>query len=240
MQKFIWLGDSWTYGYELTEEKRTTSSYPVIVSSVFDMECVNLGEVGSSIEYMLYALTKNRHLVNDGDIIFFNLTSKYRFLWIEEDGTPAVTLQLMARKKATDYKIVKESFEKYFVNEQYIDWKAVSVLNSLYLLSKELGATPVFLNIFSRTRFEDSCLIPKENWLLPQSTCIAEYILGYISNKDLVVVEDMPDLSISEWEQTKPLVEKYIKPHKQHPNELGHRKIAEELIKEIKNKELVK
>ena len=240
MQKFIWLGDSWTYGFELTEEQRTTSSYPMIVSSAFDVDCINLGEVGSSIEYMLYALTKNRHLVSSGDVILFNLTSKYRFLWIEEDGTPAVTLQLLARRKPTDYSMVKEAFQKYFVNEQYVNWKATNMLNSLYLLAKELGATPMFLNIFSRTKFVDDIIVPEENWLLPQDKCIAEYILGYISDKDLVVVEDMPDLTVEEWQQTKPFVEKYIHPLKQHPNVDGHRKIASGLIEELKNKELVK
>lgn len=242
MQKVIWFGASWPEGWEL--DKTVSSAevaalvYPSLVAEHFGLECVNLSATGGSNDYISYALDKNKHLISKGDIVIFDIASKYRFLWIEEDGTPVVTKLMLARGKATIYKKIKELYEKFFVNEQYIDWKTTTTLNSLYLMALHLGATPFFINNYSKTNFKT--IIPEKNWLLPQSMCIAEYILGYISDKDLIVVKDMPELTTAEWEQAKPFVEKYIRPLENHPNVVGHRKIADELIKELEKKELVK
>ena len=243
MQKFIWLGASWTQGFELDKidpSLMKTSTYPRLISNYFNRECVDLSETGGSNEYMLYALTKNKHLISKDDVVFVNSVSKYRFLWIEEDGTPAVTYKMKERGKPTIYPKIVDFYEKYIVNEEYADWRSLSTMNSIYLMIKHLGAIPLFVNVYSRTSFGDDCIIPEKNWLIPQNKCIAEYILGYISDKDLIVVNDMPGLTNKEWETAKPFVEKYIHPLETHPNVAGHKKIADELIEELKNKELIK
>lgn len=237
MKKLIWLGASWPQGWELEKivdsSKVEASVYPKLVAEHFGMECINLAETGGSNEYMLYSLENNKHLVSKNDVIIFDVASKYRFLWIEEDGTPAVTNRLLQRGKSTIYLKIKEYYEKYFANEEYTNWKTTATLNTLYLMALHLGAIPLFVNNYSRTNF--NCIIPEKSWLLPQDRCIAEYILGYISDKDLIVVEDMPDLTVAEWKQAKPYIEKYIHPLQNHPNVAGHKKIADGLIAELNN-----
>ena len=242
MKKLVWFGASWPQGWELdkivNDSKVNEYVYPALVGKHFEIECINLSETGGSNEYMLYSLTKNKHLISKNDLVVFDVASKYRFLWIEEDGTPVITRLMLNRSKPTIYGKIKELYEKFFVNEEYVNWKTATTLNSLYLMTLHLGGTPLFINNYSKTNF--NCIIPEENWLLPQNKCIAEFILGYISDKDLIVVEDMPELTVDEWKHAKTFVDKYISPLQNHPNLIGHRKIADGIIEELKNKELVK
>ena len=242
MKKLVWFGASWPQGWELDkivdDSKVNECVYPALVGKHFEIECINLSETGGSNEYMLYSLTKNKHLISKNDLVIFDVASKYRFLWIEEDGTPVITRLMLNRSKPTIYGKIKELYEKFFVNEEYVNWKTATTLNSLYLMTLHLGGTPLFINNYSKTNF--NCIIPEENWLLPQNKCIAEFILGYISDKDLIVVEDMPELTVDEWKHAKTFVDKYISPLQNHPNLSGHRKIADGIIEELKNKELVK
>lgn len=53
MKKFYFVGDSTTYGQDLSDSQRETASYPALVSKHYGAECVNDGVIGNSNNRMV-------------------------------------------------------------------------------------------------------------------------------------------------------------------------------------------
>ena len=49
------------------------------------------------------------------------------------------------------------------------------------------------------------------------------------------MADDNPKLTNEQWRLQQPYVEKYIRPCHSHPNQAGHQKIAQEIIKLLTN-----
>ena len=91
-------------------------------------------------------------------------------------------------------------------------------------------------NIFTTKTESIIDCVPDSSWLLPKNKCIAEYILPLIDNDTFsIMADDNPKLTNEQWRLQQPYVEKYIRPCHSHPNQAGHQKIAQEIIKLLTN-----
>ena len=75
-------------------------------------------------------------------------------------------------------------------------------------------------------------LIPDSNWILSKDEFLARSIL-HIKESDFITTKDMPHLLEADWNEQKKMLDKFFKPNDQHPNLLGHRTIADEIIKDL-------
>jgi hypothetical protein len=239
MKKFYWFGDSWLTGseLELVVPKNTCDRYVFakLISNHFSVQCVNLGQSGSSPDIIPYLFSKIAHQLTIEDTIFFCLSAPHRTMIFSESGVP---YQIMPganyNKKVHPY--TKEWY-KYFDTEQQRLYNYDRTVNLLYLWCQQLGVTVYFCNLFTTMPDKMLDIVPESAWIYPRDRCVAQFILHNINDRGGVVVsDDIPDISIEDWDKHKVMLEKYVKPGYCHPNIDGHKKIAEELIKCLDNK----
>jgi hypothetical protein len=234
----LWFGDSYMVGAELSyshgpytlnadnhlfvrpERDRPDLAYPHLVSTQRNVPYINLGKGGSSIEFQVMKLTqfcKNTHNFNTTNYTaFFSLPPQDRGFKITNQGKEI-------HEKSTD--------RKWWHMNKELDvtvYNATKLINYLYLLCKEYNITPWFFSQVSLVELNNEIdIVPEENWLVSKNTCLINESFGLTE-------------CISSWEdrdnQNNPSFFVYIRPCENHPNILGHRVIAETILKKLPNK----
>ena len=80
--KFYWFGDSWVHGDELYNELPRDSyqqhAFAQLVSDHYGADCVNLGNVGESVDVLPWRLEQIADQITTEDEVFFFLTADVR------------------------------------------------------------------------------------------------------------------------------------------------------------------
>ena len=218
---FHWLGGSIVYGDELEDR---LNAYPYLVSEHFNQQCSNHAVNASSIQHMIVQFSQAE--CKPGDTVFFGLTSEDR-MYIPD------THFYMAANLYGDARIDLERNKQWY---KYFDSKAqrqFSIANTLDLLkaySDSKQVTAYFYNTFTEAEYSTHLVGPGD-WLIPPKRCLAREILHIIDNEYYnVVTDDQSWIKEVDWQLQEPLVEMYIRPNHAHPNELGHKVLADHLI----------
>ena len=236
---FYWFGDSWVFGDELEKQvgadQQQLHTFANLVSEYYQADCINLSACGSSINAIPLAFNKIvTNIDPTTDRVFFFLTAEHRNSMFDEHGqikniTPSVY------KKHNVHQYQEQRF-KYFDNSYQRTYNYDCMINLLYHWCKNIGVTCYFSNIFTTKTESIIDCVPDSSWLLPKNKCIAEYILPLIDNDTFsIIADDNPKLTNEQWRLQQPYVEKYIRPCHSHPNQAGHQKIAQEIIKLLTN-----
>lgn len=224
--KYFWFGDSWVAGDEL----ENAPAFPKIVSDRYSAECINLGECGASIDDLPYQFFHNRHRISKDDVVFFCLTASHR-VSLFEDGEIKRIMPNEMYQKHRPHSFANQWF-KYFDNQQQRLYNRDKTINLLYFWTKSHGIKCWFSNIFTIEADAMIDVTPDDCWLISKKDCLARSILPVIDKSNLYL-SDHPDLTNEQWELQRNAIDQYIKPNWAHPNESGHKKIAETIIKRL-------
>ena len=234
--KYYWFGDSWVAGDELqlTVPDNTKKQYVFakLVSDHFGAECINLGENGLSPDVFPLRFNQIISQLEYNDIVFFCLSSSHRTMLLDDQGNEQ---QIMpdANGNFNAHPYTKEWY-KYFDTKYQRIYNFDRTVDLLYLWCQSIGIKCYFLNLFTTEPEEVMNIVPDSAWAIPRNQCAAQSILHTIDNDiGMLVVDDNPRLLTVDWERQKELLEKYVRPGKMHPNIEGHRKIAQDLIKQL-------
>lgn len=240
-KKFYWFGASWVFGDELhlfdvSPESKDSYTFAGLVSQHFEADCVNLSLRGSSINYMPMEFYKILNDINVAqDTMFFLLPSNHRTSLFDEQGDLKNILG-ETRYQAHNVHPYADKWYKFFDNPAQRSYNFDCVLNLLYFWCQDLGVRCYFANVDSIIKKSTIDSTPASVWLLPKEQCLAQFILPIIDQEyDTIITDDNPRLTDAQWAMQKTAVEKYIRPCWTHPNLEGHKKIAQTIIKILKN-----
>ena len=241
MSKFHWFGDSWVVGSELELEVqdnvKQNYTFAKLVSDHFDAECVNLGQPGIGNDLLPLILFENIHNINvQTDIVFFCLTSHHRVVMLDDKKNPLTILPSIQddNRRNTEHPYWKEWY-KYFDNEYNQIFNYERTINLLYLWCQSQQIDFYFVNLFTTVTESIFDLTQATRWLLPKNQSLSDCIFP---NTDIefggIVLEDRAWLTTEQWKQQQQAIKQYIEPCFCHPNVAGHKKLANELIKLVK------
>jgi hypothetical protein len=236
--KYYWFGDSWVCGDELEKQvpysEVVSHTFSQLVSDRYGAKNINLGENGSSIDVIPLKFWEVYSDINpEVDRVFFCLTANHRVSMFDESGQ---LLNILPGGYTNHHRLhpYVDQWYKYFDSKYQRTYNFDKTLGLLYLWCQRLNIKCYFLNIF--TTINDMLMtniIPEDAWLIPSHRCLAESIFMYINNYDLM--SDGSHFTVEQWQQQQIAMEMYIKPNWQHPNILGHKKIAQYLITLLDN-----
>jgi hypothetical protein len=245
VNKFHWLGDSWLYGYELEktpgilQHQTKNFSFPKIVSDYFDAKCINLSLPGISNDLLpLIAWENLKNIDSQNDTVFFCLTSPSRVSLFNEQSEPRTVLPSIqdTYRRPSEHPNWKEWY-KYFDTAPQQTFNYERNINFLFNWCKNQQLNFYFMNIFTVQTYQIFDQTLSENWLLPKNKCLANCILPVLDSEfGGIVLEDRSWLTNIEWQNQQKAIDQYIKPNYCHPNLLGHKKIAQEIIKLLEQK----
>lgn len=214
-KRLLTIGCSFTYGEEL--EDPHTQSWPALIAEEFDYELINLGLCGGSNDYIFRQAIE--YTVDDRyDLVIVQWTEPSRFeVWNEWSSSPVNVSVNPSGEEVIDHMLPwVKGYYKYSYNELFAfrNW-AVKIqalqnyFKSIYQPYRMIGA---------------SGLDPKGHWrdFRAQLSHLwyrvnAEHYIGW------------PHQGLKDWYQDTPLGPG------QHPLEIGHRKIADEIAKHIRH-----
>ena len=223
----IWCGDSWTKGVELPLHQMKSHGFAGIISQKLNLKHVNLARSGSSIGHLVYdvdRILKYKEKTSLPVFVLFGLTI-YSRLCLENEYDQKTTIG------ANSYDITS-----------YVDW-AHNILNENFLLKQccislswigeqlEKADVPfAFYNIlssfydFEKSKF--SKYLDKDKWL------VNPYwnTYGHLFNLEKFDTKKMQVLEKSTFGK-KRFAELFMPG--MHPNEQGHKIIADTLLPEI-------
>ena len=238
MSKFYWLGDSWVVGSELDLEVPETTkqnyTFAKLVSDYFGAECINLGQPGISNDLLPLILFENINNIDaQNDTVFFCLTSHHRVSMLNDKKHPLTVLPSIqdTSRRDNEHPHWKEWY-KYFDTENNQIFNYERNLNLLFHWCKSQQINFYFVNSFTTVNESIFDLTYPANWLLPKNQSLSNFIFP-VTDIEFggIVLEDRSWLTEAQWRDQQQAIDEYIKPCFCHPNLLGHKKIAQEIIK---------
>lgn len=234
IRRFIWCGDSWVFGDELDRvyPGQSVKSFAQIVSQHFDKECLVLAENKSSISHLVWQLRSVLDQLTCHDMVFFGLSGPSRTMMLDQQARPTHILPFFKHNELEH--LLSKHWYKYFDTEPQQHWQNDNAVDLVNLLCQSKQAQAVFFNIFSPYE-GGQYLNSGPKWLFALDQSIANFIMKTV-NTHYLVDHDNSDISESDWQEQKQLVDRYIRPCWQHPNQAGHQRIADRFIDVLANK----
>lgn len=217
MPAAVWFGDSWTVGTELEksmdtisvggaqDEFRARNRFSRLVSDSLGWKEINLAQEGISAEHLV--LEVDRYLRSDPEpagVLFVIWPSFQRYFWVDQQDREIDIRWHSAYH--TWYREIDNLEYQMYVAQRSI-W---SLANLLLCAGRECYMVNTTYRIKGRRRFA----LPVENWMLPMSRN-----LGDILEVDLDRGFPGPERK-----------HKFFWPGENHPNQQGHRHIADHII----------
>jgi hypothetical protein len=232
--KYFWFGDSWVVGDELVtaSNHKFDKTFAYLTSKHFNAECQNLGECGSSYDDIVYQFYQALPNITRKDTVFFCLTANHRVSFFDNTGKIKRVMpnQIYEKQKPHPYRL---QWYKYFDSPAQRIFNQDKNINLLHYWCKDKGIRHFFCNLFTTESDKLIDDVPEKYWLFSKNTCLASTILPIIDSENLYL-DDHPNLTNEQWNMQQQAVDQYIRPNWAHPNEKGHAKIAEALIKKLK------
>ena len=214
-QRLLTVGCSFTYGEELPEP--AAQSWPALLAKEFDYELTNLGVCGGSNDYIFRQAVESPAMI-DYDLVVIQWTERSRTeAWNEWDNKPVNISANPSGGVIIDHLLpwVKDYY-KYSYNElfAYRNWSVKILALQEYFKSR---GQPYFMVGVSGIPNYKPYYELRDHF---------NYLWYRIDTKQYI---GWPHKGLQEWYQDTPLGPNG------HPLELGHRKIADEIAKHIRN-----
>jgi hypothetical protein len=84
----------------------------------------------------------------------------------------------------------------------------------------------------TRTKIED---VHDSAWLIPKHRCLGQAILPLLNSSNELLMHDDSDVQYNDWLEQLSFIETYIRPNWVHPNEIGHKVLADYIIEKLEN-----
>ncbi len=234
---YLWFGDSWPIGCELGSIDDTfdsliypnvvkgrdnpTKAFPHLVSKYKSVPYINFARGGSSIDYALYSLLnfcKNKIDKNVKYTAFLCLTAQTRGFGIS-----------YSQNKTIDYNYNDDSNDLKTDIDLCI-YESVISLNCFYLLCNKFNIDCKFIPIFCDLiipEHMEHIFIADEAVITRKSLVELTFGKPFLENNFSSISNDndtLKDIRSLEW----------IRPNVNHPNMMGHKKLAYKIIELIK------
>lgn len=235
MAVLLWFGDSYTVGNELgyvegpyqssnfdkkiiyldkldRARSRPDLAFPTLVSEKLEKNFSNYGCGGASIQFMefsLYNFIKHHRTDTESYIGVFCFPGQYnRHFTVKEDNS-----WIYQTSNNISTHILKQQIE----NSHY---ETTITLNAIFSTCKAYNIIPFFVSswIGLETK-EEYNIVPEDSWLLPKNKSLVEYSWDFAK----------PSENWRSSIKNKNIYDKFIYPCENHPNVIGHKKIAEDL-----------
>lgn len=232
---FFWFGASWVAGDELyhqvSKSEIKSHTFAAIVSRHFEANCINLGDLGSSLDDLPYKFHRILPNIKPRDSIFFCLPANHRVSFFDDHGQLRRILPSPVYENHNPHAHSAQWY-RYFDCPQQRIYNQDKVTNLLYLWCHYLQVNCYFANVDTVQGKSFMSVIPDKNWLTDRDYCLAAIILPIVGPNDLYL-SDGPELTEEQWQTQKQAIDQYVAPNYAHPNLDGHKKIAEYLINRL-------
>ena len=207
-RNLISFGDSFPEARNL---KSAEISYGQIIANRFNLSYQNLSVGGSSIDHLLIQITEGikNNICKSGDVALFSLTESSRSIYF--DPSP-VSMSVMFDKQVKPEKSIQaQYYYKYLYSDELANFRNIQTIATLQLICSKYAINDFYISNFRGLNLDFiSTSIP----FIDKTKIYIETIL------------DILDLKF-------PVPNTQYMDETTHPNALGHKKIAEELIKWI-------
>jgi hypothetical protein len=232
--KFYWFGDSWVHGDELYNQLPRNSyqqaAFPQLVSDHYSAECVNLGNIGESVDVLPWRFNSVADQIETQDEVFFFLTADVRTMLFDEQKQ-LKKIMPSPGFNSNSFHAYSEQWYKYFDTAPQRVYNYDKTILLLYLWCCEKGVRVWFANIFTTQPTAMIDRVPESSWLIPRGSCLAQAIFPVINNDaGILITHDSSFLTKQEWQAQQAKLELYMYPNHAHPNIAGHAKLAEYII----------
>ena len=225
MSNLVVFGDSWAYGDELTEYEKP---YGQLIAEHLGYNYFNYARIGSSIPALVLQLKKyiNDHPDEDTTAIFFLTDYSRTVAWENEKEINVIASGAPGDKDAVWFDTHLDSDYYKFYHDEFGIFQAENILMALQFICK-------------RYNIKDYYIIGWTKWDIDTIGVDVDkiYMEGKKSCLELFSDEDDPinppiKKSITQFYNLYNY-DKFIAPKACHPNQLGHKTIANALIEWI-------
>lgn len=212
-ERVITFGDSWPAGAELIPGSRV---FGKVMADTLNIEFDNFAQESTSIDHMILQLQQSIELdKHHNSLAIFFLTECSRTVCFDKTGTPVNPFR-------TRY---DQDYIRYLYNDYLGHFRANVALLALQSMCKTAGITDYYIHGW--TKFPITLAGIDTDKIFDRGTC-----LNLFKTLDTDPTDD-PDFRFHKHNR-------YIKPNISHPNQRGHRKIAEELLDWLHTKDTFK
>jgi hypothetical protein len=224
MNKIVCFGDSWAAGAELAHRQ-----HPFVywVAHEFGVQYVNYGKEGSSLGLILHAMVSNIVNLSKDDIVIVVIPPDTR--WYDQNDQQGF------------YSIQNWQRDDYFkfLNNKTLDWFIYHHALFVYTIQKllnDIGCQYVMMHNYGQILDYKQYSLPIDFSKFLSAQSLTDLLSGHI-----IEWRGYPDHLPAEhrYDQDGPPPEVfsgvYFQGCKQHPNELGHKKIAEIILRKIRD-----
>jgi hypothetical protein len=237
----LWFGDSYTVGSELVYHygeytlndprhrfvrplrDRPDKAFPHLVSSTRGNDYINFGHGGSSIEWQLQQLLlfiKNEYKSENEYTAFFCLPFQTRRFMLKNQGTGHVWIS-------------KRGFWTDSKDLETIEHTTTLALNQIFLLCKQYNIKMYFMPIYCYIDVTDSVnIVPDDVWLIDRNSTLVEEAWG--------LLEPVKTWRDVKQRQNNSIFIENVSPCDNHPNLVGHQRIADLIVTRLTEKEKCK
>lgn len=215
----VWVfGASWAAGSELGSGSslRPELSFAGILAEQFDV--INLARVNISTSEFLEIFHATN--IKPNDQVIFAIPIRTRRFYKLENG------------QGRTLREGKDLFANEWSNPHEDERVTAQACALLYYMTVNRGAIPYFFNESEVCFVDDPCYneIPDANWIIPRTeSVLSKFDSEWFSGRH------PSDHLLYYWMKTnRDAVKKYIFPNEHHPNEAGHKLLAELIAEKLK------
>ena len=219
--KLLIFGDSWSYGAELGQDRRSIDAFPYQLGRLLNLPVKNYSESGSGLTHLQIQLTTaiDEMVQTSQSVGVFFLTSKERFLFFDSDGafahcTPTGEVVRPCQQHR------RQQFEN--INDFY--WKNIHSIQS-----DQINLNLNLISLQSRCKYHGIKDFYISGWqnldLWPEVDTARIYCQGMKTCADLLCLVTEKGLTFED--------NPYIVNDGTHPNAEGHKIIAQEIYEMI-------
>jgi hypothetical protein len=218
------FGDSWAYGAELTEPQRQEHPFVHWFSRELNLDYKNYGEEGASLGIILHRLVSHIKLIDEQDIVLIIIPPDTR--WYDEN------------EKKGFYSLMNWQREDYFksINNKTLAWFIYHHALFIYAIQKildDIGCYYIMAHNYGQieetAQFNLKIDYAKFLNKIDLTNLLSEIPHNWNSYKDKSLLDDDGPTYNHEFSG------KYFKGCENHPNELGHKRIAVLLLEKYHN-----
>ena len=217
MGKILSFGDSWCYGFEL--DKPETQCYTHLLSEKINSDYINYGLNGNSFSKITNEILTEG--INKSDFILVCIPPDIRFIGEDKNGN---LIPLYSDDSVNSCEFIQKQMDYYKeVITDYKNFNSYFQLLNLYTLQNYLSDLQVNFLFFVNYgnidyKFKFNGKIDKSNFLINHS------LTNFLGGNDLTLTPSKLNTDNIEASIFKG---KYFKGNFNHPNILGHEKIAD-------------
>jgi hypothetical protein len=212
--KIITFGDSWAAGWGLKKKEKNFTSF---LADYLKCKKLNFGMSSSSLGHILHDFTQNIHNAKQNDFIIIIIPPDIR--WYTQSGKDSFRSMLLGDKDHKNF--ISDKSDYWFIYHHSV------FVHSLYSVCAQLNLNYILAHNYGHLQF-----VKPFDQLIPDSI----FLDRHKSLTTLLGGEDYADYDFKNDGPPDTVKGNNFIPNDVHPNETGHKLIAEMILGKINEK----